>query len=138
MPSICSANRWRAAVEGMLGRRRSDLLVAPDSFARAFRAYGSYRGRKTVRLIDTPGILKHGEKTKRVEGSLAAKTVASEGRFAKVATAYTDWALGDIVLCRQRRPTAFIRKTWETAHGERRLLRGFAVYALPAATVFAS
>lgn len=124
---------WRAAVEGMLGRKRSDLLVAPDSFARAFRAYGSYRGRKTVRLIDTSGILKHGEKTKRVEGSLAAKTVASEGRFAKVATAYTDWALGDIACCADREGLlAFIRenpgKSAVTANGD--CYRGFAVYAL--------
>ena len=125
---------WRAAVEGMLGRKRTDLLVAPDSFARAFRAYGSYRGRKSVRLIDTPGILKHAAKAKRAEGSLAAKATASEGRFAKVATAYIDWALGDIACCADRESLlAFIKdnpgKSAVTANGD--CYRGFAVYALP-------
>ena len=125
---------WRAAVEGMLGRKRTDLLVAPDSFARAFRAYGSYRGRKSVRLIDTPGILKHMEKARRVEGSLVAKTVASDGRFAKAAEAYIDWALGDISCCADRESLlAFIKdnpgRSAVTADGE--CYRGFAVYALP-------
>lgn len=125
---------WRAAVEGMLGRRRTDLLVAPDSFARAFRAYGSYRGRKTVRLIDTPGILKHMENSTRSEGSLAAKTTAAEGRFAKAAAAYVDWALGDIACCADRESLlAFIKdnpgRSAVTANGD--CYRGFAVYALP-------
>lgn len=125
---------WRAAVEGMLGRRRTDLLVTPDSFARAFRAYGSYRGRKTVRLIDTPGVLKHREKAKRVDGSLAAKTVVPEGRFAKVAAAYADWALGDIACCADRESLlAFIKdnpgRSAVTANGD--CYRGFSVYALP-------
>lgn len=125
---------WRAAVEGMLGRKRTDLLVPPDSFARAFRAYGSYRGRKNIRLIDTPGILKHMGKAKRLEGSLANKAIASKGRFAKAAEAYIHWALGDISCCSDREDLlTFIKenpgKSAVTADGE--CYRGFAVYSLP-------
>lgn len=90
---------WRLAVEGVLGRRRSDVLVPPDQFERAVDAYRTYPGPKRQRLINTPGVIAHMKGSAARADSLASKVLPAEGPCRAAARAYLDWSLGRVTCC---------------------------------------
>lgn len=90
---------WRGAVEGVLGPRRFDLLVAPRDFERAWRSYRRFNHAKRSRLVNTPGIIKHMRGRDVSDTSLAAKVVSEDGPFHEAASAFVRWTLGRVECC---------------------------------------
>lgn len=97
-------SRWTDAIEGVLGQRRLDILVAPEDFARALALYEKHKHGYPlpgtgevflggVGLVDLERLLKRAPRAER--GSLAEQ-VASEDALAR---AYADFALGDVMCC---------------------------------------
>lgn len=87
---------WQNAVEGLLGRRRFDLLVPPQRFEACLDAYereGRPRGIHGVRLVDVARVLAEGRRAQ--PGSLAAQVTAED----PAARAYVDHLLGDCQIC---------------------------------------
>jgi uncharacterized protein YPO0396 len=94
--------RWRDAVEGYLGSRRFDVIVAPEDYSRALALYDKHKrdyalpGRGTVfiaavGLVDIERILRA---TARCEPRSLAEQVETNDPYAR---AYCDFVLGDVV-----------------------------------------
>ncbi len=97
-------SRWTDAIEGVLGQRRLDILVAPEDFARALTLYDKHKHGYHlpgtgevflggVGLVDLERILK---RSPRVERGSLAEQVDTEDELARV---YADFALGDVMCC---------------------------------------
>lgn len=87
---------WQNAVEGLLGRRRFDLLIPPERFLECLRLYERYAEQKQIhgiRLVDTERVLR--ERRPTPAGSLA-RQVRTEDPAAR---AYVDHLLGGWTTC---------------------------------------
>lgn len=88
--------RWQNAVEAMLGRRRFNLVVAPEHFHAAARELDRARAEERlydVGLIDLAAAQRDGRPAQ--PGSLATRVQAPTAAV----RAYVDAVLGDIIAC---------------------------------------
>lgn len=96
--------RWTDAIEGVLGQRRLDILVAPEDFSRALSLYEKHKHGYHlpgtgevflggVGLVDIEKIIKRAPRIER--GSLAEQADSDD----ELARAYADYALGDVMCC---------------------------------------
>lgn len=96
--------RWTNAIEGVLGQRRLDILVAPEDFSRALALYEKHKQGYYlpgagevflggVGLVDIERIIKRATRIER--GSLAEQVDSAD----ELARAYADFALGDVICC---------------------------------------
>lgn len=87
--------RWQDAVEGVLGARRFQLLVAENRFEEASRLAISLRSRgqgAEVGMLDLERIAKEGRSAQR--GSLATRVSSTHAGAAR----YVDSVLGDVMM----------------------------------------
>jgi uncharacterized protein YPO0396 len=96
--------RWRDAVEGVLGLRRFDILVAPEDFQRAAQLYERYRDtcelprRGVVRLFGV-SVIDIGRIIDRRPSADASSLATQVETSDQLARAYINHALGRVICC---------------------------------------